>query len=117
MTLSIRLSEDEMEQLQQQAGKMGISLSEYARHKLVGSSDGKQVEELFEQAKNLIKVLSEGEEFTLRQLFGVSWNQIPNSLRLLLGKFFNKQIENGQINNIQKTNRKYLNSQLYKKYN
>lgn len=114
-TLVIRLTEDEITQLEQQAHKMGLPISEYARQKLVGSSSGDQLKHLFEETLKLIEELPAESEFTLRQLHGVSWNQIPNSIRLLLGKYFNKQFENGNIHNVEKTDRKWSNAVLYKK--
>lgn len=68
-----------------------------------------------QQAIGLIAKLKPGSVFTLPELFGKAWNNIPKRVRLGFGKEFKKQVDAGNIPNAKPIGKKSNNLWQYEK--
>lgn len=67
------------------------------------------------RAIGLIAKLKPGSVFTLPDLFGKAWNNIPKGVRKGLGREFKKQVEAGNIPNVKPIGKKSNNLWQYEK--
>ncbi len=70
---------------------------------------------LIQQAIGLIAKLKLGDIFTLPELFGKAWNNIPKADRLGFGKEFKKQVDAGNIQNAKPIGKKSNNLWQYER--
>ena len=68
-----------------------------------------------QQAIGLIAKLKLGVKFTLPDLFGKAWNNIPKADRLGFGKEFKKQVDAGNIPNVKPIGKKSNNLRQYER--
>ena len=67
------------------------------------------------QAIGVIAQLKPGSVFTLPELFGKAWNNIPKADRLGLGREFKKQVDAGNIPGVKPIGKKSNNLWQYEK--
>lgn len=112
--LKVRLSKELLDQLKDSAIRNNMTMSDYVKFKLFNDS-GSCISGYYHSAVDVIKELKVGQQFTIPQLFGPSWNEIPRSVKLALGRYFVSQVDKGILSHVQRRQKTSSNTQIYEK--
>ncbi len=90
----MRVSEKELEMLQQQADKAGLSVAQFVKREILRDSS---FQESWELLLAKVQGLPPNLRFTVPMVYGEEWQALERGAKLSLGRAFQKQARNGEI--------------------
>lgn len=112
--IRIRVSKDEMEWIQQEAGKKRISVCDYAREVIFGETND-LIKELYSELLKEIETMPCNTEFVVNTVLWRQWADIPYNVKISFGRLISNQVKCGKIEGVISINKKRANAQVYKK--
>jgi len=112
-TIIVSLKESEYKAFEKQAYKKNLKVTEYAQQLIL--SEATTVDTLLDMVKKEINRSLPGREFTIRELFGPSWESYSVELRIQLGRKIIRLVKEGKLKSIKALNKDSRNSQIYLK--
>ena len=115
--ISIRVSDEQHDQLKSQADAEGMQLAEYAIKQLFPNEEtGPSINTLLDRVKGEIDHLAPDMEFTVPDFFlGQEWRLFPKRLRLNLGREFKKLVDSGDVPGVESVKKNSANLAIYRK--
>jgi hypothetical protein len=96
-TVSIGFTNEEFSEIQANAQKENVSISQYIKSKVISNETSFKYEELLQK----VKKLNSGDEFTIKKLWEPDeWDNIPKGVKLSIGKYFYKNVKSEKVDNV-----------------
>jgi len=111
-TLQVRISEQEHEYLQNEAKKLGVSLSSYVKGMILPNNEFKKC---FAELKNKTERIPIGTKFDVKSVFGTDWHTFSRGTRVALGSAFYNYAKSSNCTNICPTHKDSSSVQWYEK--
>ncbi|HIS65084.1 MAG TPA: single-stranded DNA-binding protein [Candidatus Avoscillospira avistercoris] len=108
-TVVVTLTDEEYKSMVYEAGRKGLTLSQYVKRFPVGDQD---FDSRFEELKNKAKDYERNKTFTVMSLFD-DWNDIQRGVKLSLGRTFYHFVKRGELPGVIPAGKNSSNVQLY----
>lgn len=109
--VQIQFTQDEYEQLELKAAKLGLTVPFYIRRQVLSDIEFLRS---YQNLTDRVEKLSSGTKFSIRSLFGVDWT-MSKGVKLTLGKAFYKDVQEGTVENVKSTGKDSSNVMWYEK--
>jgi len=110
--VQLSLTDKEYENLEQRAGKEGVSVPFYIKSIILEDTE---FQKWFKDLLSRVAQIPKG-DFNLKSVFGIAdWSSIPKGVRLALGRAFYNHVVANKIPDVIATEKDSANTQWYRK--